>query len=368
MKSPATIAKLAADIYAIEKERHLPLFLKKYNFLSCDKSVNATTGWLIKKDRLFSICAMDKTTGTLYIIFRGTKYLSDWFTDVQAGLAPSDGGHLVHKGFNDTFNSCKNELSNYLKQQSDVKNVVCIGHSLGGALANLTALWVSAKGYSVNLFTFGAPRVGHSGHGFGDKLTVALGAEKIHRVARSTDPVTYVPIYPFEHAPTHGGLPCYINCGSGITVSSHFMSNYFYSVSASEDWQSLRKEEPVPTSDALKRWLIEDNAEQMSSAIVWKKINEAARFLARELGRYMHTGFTPGMSPADYLAMLLYNGVRLTSEVSKYAIGFVVKVAKLVGITLPESIIALSISSIRSLLNRLTGKMDAEVKKALAML
>ena len=69
-----------------------------------------------------------------------------------------------------------------------------VGHSLGGAIAQITAIWASEKGIPVNLYTFGAPRVvlNHSVH---------FAAHNIgqYRVTHGADPIPCVPAWPFSH-------------------------------------------------------------------------------------------------------------------------------------------------------------------------
>ena len=69
----------------------------------------------------------------------------------------------AHVGFNKTFNSIKPTLETYFNKNT-TGPVHCVGHSLGGALATLTANWLHNKqgGRPISLYTFGAPRVGHA--------------------------------------------------------------------------------------------------------------------------------------------------------------------------------------------------------------
>ncbi len=98
-------------------------------------------------------------------VFRGTQELKDFAAD---GFAPKHfflGGD-VHKGFHDNFQSVKNKINDILTKPENKKcKTIVTGHSLGGALATLTAAYASSKYMhdpcgQVMLYTYGSPRVG----------------------------------------------------------------------------------------------------------------------------------------------------------------------------------------------------------------
>ena len=59
--------------------------------------------------------------------------------------------------------------------------IVCIGHSLGGAVAQLAALWLAQRFPRADLrvVTFGSPRVGNRAFKVGSKTLVARLAPKL---------------------------------------------------------------------------------------------------------------------------------------------------------------------------------------------
>lgn len=79
--------------------------------------------------------------GHAFIVLRGTELGGDKLTDINTGTSRSSTGWSVHDGFNETFQSLKNDLDPFVKQiqQQNISSVHCIGHSLGGALATLVA-------------------------------------------------------------------------------------------------------------------------------------------------------------------------------------------------------------------------------------
>src|SRR5262249_17886627 len=82
-------------------------------------------------------------------------------------------------------------------QQAD--HIHCVGHSLGGAVANLVAYYLkSSYANDVKLYTFGAPRVG-TYFGLPKALEKKLGESNIYRVSHQLDPITMIPTFPFLH-------------------------------------------------------------------------------------------------------------------------------------------------------------------------
>jgi len=116
---------------------------------SNDPNVQGVSGVTIFKD------------GDLYIAFRGTSDLTDWCTDAN-GLFKKRPYWLpvgsAHWGFANRFESIRPSLEEKVSLYKDATDrVTVIGHSLGGAIAELCALYY--KGLSPRVITFGSPRV-----------------------------------------------------------------------------------------------------------------------------------------------------------------------------------------------------------------
>ena len=97
----------------------------------------------------------------LLLSFRGTQSFLDWQTNLNIRLVKFSIGK-VHRGFRFGFHrvwkSLKEALVEFNKQK---RRIWVTGHSLGGALATLTADQLSALNMDVGgLYTFGQPRVG----------------------------------------------------------------------------------------------------------------------------------------------------------------------------------------------------------------
>jgi triacylglycerol lipase len=181
------------------------------------------------------------------LVTRGTDIVPDWLTDAKIGISRGPTGHIVHDGFNDTFKSYKAQLETLLKQVGPPPATVhCVGHSLGGALANLNAALLIARGYKVHLYTLGSPRVGH--YPFVQYLEKNMTGQ-IHRVANRFDPVTMVPVFPFMHASVKEDTYLVSAGGTKINFEAHSTdpSKAGYAVSMnhpSKTWSDLQQ--PLP--------------------------------------------------------------------------------------------------------------------------
>jgi hypothetical protein len=157
--------------------------------------------------------------GVLVVAFRGTvpDSLEDWLRDFS--VIPAWGGPLgeVHDGF---FKGAS-ALQEPITEAIGARPYVLIGHSLGGALAIITAGLLTCYAHApLALVTYGAPRCG------GQTLVDAL--EPVKRICQyraGSDPVPNVPfgykhIRPLTHVgatPPAWSLP---------SIADHGIANY----------------------------------------------------------------------------------------------------------------------------------------------
>jgi predicted lipase len=133
-----------------------------------------------------AIVATDSVT---YLVFRGSETDLDWDTNFKfkqevlefdrevikgeivenrEQIYPYQGesrsGAKMHQGFSGAYLSVREQIHNYLRSHS-VARVIVTGHSLGGALATLCAvdLQYNFSQVAIEIYTFGAPRVGNDG-------------------------------------------------------------------------------------------------------------------------------------------------------------------------------------------------------------
>ncbi|MDP4535068.1 lipase family protein [Alkalimonas collagenimarina] len=202
---------------------------------------NRTTGFAIVGK------GVNRFTGDVALGIRGTASLRDAFTDLNAGIAIADNQSRVHSGFQKVFKSMQPALEQQLSPllRNNGNGVVhCSGHSLGGALAHLAAIWIKQRfGNKVVLYTFGAPRVG-----LNDFALKSLGSiDKIFRCIHGNDIVPMVPVWPFFHAPLNGSS-VQLTAATGVSIKAHFMdSGPGYTNTAKGQWENLQRR-----SDTIK--------------------------------------------------------------------------------------------------------------------
>lgn len=153
--------------------------------------------------------ARDESRKEIVIAFRGTDALTlaDYLTDAQVVLAPyyspgvfnAPNATAVHLGFLNSYNSVAPLVLSIVGAQLELHpdyNLVCTGHSLGGALASLAAISLrhnlpELRG-SLRLFTYGQPRTGNLE--YSQFLEQGLGKNNMYRVVHQHDGVpTIIP-------------------------------------------------------------------------------------------------------------------------------------------------------------------------------
>jgi triacylglycerol lipase len=137
-------------------------------------------------------CAIFSDAETsIYIVFRGSENRIDWDTNfnleqevvkfqknvlqekvvsdreqVYPYEEESSSGAKMHGGFASAYMSVRERIHNYLKNHA-ATSLTVTGHSLGGALAILCAVDIqynfSNQVNNIDIYTFGAPRVGNNG-------------------------------------------------------------------------------------------------------------------------------------------------------------------------------------------------------------
>ncbi|MFL6675321.1 MAG: lipase family protein [Massilia sp.] len=208
---------------------------------------------------------MDKNWGiatvvdnVLILAFRGTNSSSDVAIDLgewSVGLGGSyvrvDPWQVQHNGTSTTVLAHHMFLQTYLKLAPNVKRYVqskyaagagpraiwIVGHSLGGALANLCALDLGASlgaGYPVpKAMSFGAPYVGDQTFA---TLFNALVPDAT-RFALTWDTVTMNPMYGM--VPGSSTYPPYVHAGTKVALTGpdwvqHMMQGYYWAIATSQ--------------------------------------------------------------------------------------------------------------------------------------
>ena len=142
---------------------------------------------------------VQQNSGITIIVIRGTANENNALTDLDARIVQDDElGIYLHKGFLDAssyvLQAIDNTFQNNAKKYMLEHTVHITGHSLGGAIAQILGMWLHKRGHNVQIFSYGSPKV---------STQVLSGGQPTHwRVVRISDPVTFVPPYPFSHTGT----------------------------------------------------------------------------------------------------------------------------------------------------------------------
>jgi triacylglycerol lipase len=262
------------------------------------------------------------TRGTL-----GAKTGPDWLSNYNIGVELGPSGLPVHAGFHRIWKTFSIELAAFVRGRN-VRRVHCVGHSLGGALATLSADHLSRMGIGVALYTFGAPRVGDVV--CSRVVTQRIGADNIHRVYHSSDPVPMIPLFPFWHMPFGQAGMAVANDLSGlVNADAHAMeASYRSAVASFASWDDLRAAAAARADQAgqTRTWL-EQVAQGrggfvMGSAKLLSMIGRALEWLLKKSGQLMANGFGAALvgtaTVLDRIAWTLLQGAQLSREIARH--------------------------------------------------
>jgi predicted lipase len=144
--------------------------------------------------------AIDHELKKYWVVFRGTKGFVDILTDVdfyKKEYKFKFGEAKVHSGMLSAFESVRAEIDSVNFDEHSDYEIICTGHSLGAALATLTAATCFPRKPSIA--TFGSPRVGDSDF----KKAFVQAVSSSTRVVFEADAITELPpLQGYRHVPT----------------------------------------------------------------------------------------------------------------------------------------------------------------------
>ena len=160
--------------------------------------LNMACGWSIKAyndQNRDAIKIENKLTGATafvvkrksidVIVFRGTqRKINDILTDICVVPVPY-AGRLCHGGFVAQHASIWSKIKKHIDPKK--RTLIC-GHSLGGALAELSAAKLNGKHDNINLITFGKPNVFFKGFkkpmSLDNQISCVHGSDMVARIPR----------------------------------------------------------------------------------------------------------------------------------------------------------------------------------------
>jgi len=133
---------------------------------------------------------------------------SPFITDTNNSTKDICTGCVAHRGFWQSWLDSRDgvlaAVTSAAKSHPGYK-LITTGHSLGGAIATLAAAQLRKNGYTVTLYSFGAPRIGSSQ--ISDYITKQAGGN--YRVTHWNDPIPRLP--PLTLGYVHISPEYYIN-------------------------------------------------------------------------------------------------------------------------------------------------------------
>jgi len=323
--SPSTAASIATRVYDVHKSTDFKAAFHaefRMNFKITNNQIQGTSGGLINQllNRSSGFALTAEGTSPQFkkhhiIGIRGTKMSSpsDWLTNFHIGITNGPKNLAVHAGFQKSFRSLRPELNKYITEKKP-RCLHIVGHSLGGAIAELTAIWASERGIATKLYTFGAPRVI-----LRDCVHRAAVNVDHYRVTHGADPVPCVPVWPFTH--TVGDYQTAMNSGAFFSKSAHSMDEptpgYLNTVSAYKDYKSMGN--TLKTIHHKHTLLKYEQRHQASFSQRWQQIiTDALITMLKLTGQYaliasLGAG-SVGLSFYDVVARCLYESIEKYDE------------------------------------------------------
>lgn len=161
--------------------------------------------------------ALDDTHKNIIVSFRGSHSIRNWITDFVILPIPDHcPGCAVELGFWTAWEVVKAQVignvTEAAKQHPDYE-IVVVGHSLGAAIATLSAVEIRSTGHNATLYAFASPRVGNK---FMADYITAQGSN--NRFAHAEDPVPHLP--PSLLGFVHISPGYFINAPNNVTVTT----------------------------------------------------------------------------------------------------------------------------------------------------
>jgi len=297
--------------------------------------------------------------GNVAVVVRGTDTLSDWLSNANVAYDTGPGGFPVHAGFCRIYESMRDDITAALRGRNP-SQIHVVGHSLGGAVANLfAAQFLEEKRGDVRLYTFGAPRPGHGA--FARYLSAELSQSQLRRVYCAADPVQLVPTWPFMHAPLmQPGLRS-PHGGSLMSIEAHRIPSYRNALDT-YSWRQMQAAQ-VGTNycDSFEFWISQamGHGPAVMSATVFWALSRALNALFRTIAVGLVLVGIPTLSAIDRLAAMAFSAAQRSPEVKQNLLQVLMGFGRFLGyaivdgISLTAALISHVLASVYGVLARL---------------
>ena len=375
--TPQQALSAAGAIYALKKGKNVKNSFKAslvndlFDFNNSASKFSAESGiFEFKQSAGFAAMAMGtgKYENHAILVCRGTDGAKDWLSDLNIGAQISMSGHVVHAGFNRIYNQFRDDMIRFI-DRNKASTIHCVGHSLGGALANMAADTIIAHGKKAVLYTFGAPRVGVTS--FANKLSrhPRLGVNNIFRVYHSSDPVSMIPFFPFVHAPQPGG-EYFLNKVLTINPWDHKMGAYTNSLENIKSWKQIQN--PHPSMEAhADAWLKSDETWRYCGLNVYnlgmamKAIQILIKDTLTQVWNVAGGVATAGATILDQLSLAVSNAAKISKEKEGMVMNVLRRILNMLGIKLNPNQ-SLTLAFIQFVFRSLSFALSRNVKIALS--
>ena len=172
-----------------------------------------------------ALVASNKTT--IIVVFAGTEMdegLADIITDLDIIPTKSESVGNVHRGFKEALDLVWDDIETYINSLKETRSLWYTGHSLGSALAILSASRFPGNG----VYAFGAPR-------FGDRKFVKNISTPVYRIVKNRDIVARIPPPIFYR---HAGELYFVTSDYKLLKSPTWFRKFYERLGGSE-WRVL---------------------------------------------------------------------------------------------------------------------------------
>ncbi|PSS05275.1 Alpha/Beta hydrolase protein [Coniella lustricola] len=169
---------------------------------------------------IMGFIAIDSNAHEIILSIRGTSAIGNWLADVVWARQPTSmcAGCWAHFGFLFAYSEIASAAETSLASANRLfpsYKLTITGHSLGAAVATLLGMSLRDKGYDLDIYTYGSPRVGNQA--LASYISRQPGHE--YRVTHNADVVTRLP--PINREFRHTSPEYWLSPGPERRVSYH---------------------------------------------------------------------------------------------------------------------------------------------------